>query len=188
MRSCWLVHRHAPEQYRLAERPAADRSCRATKGRLICSRPSLPRHGAVSPHSIGSPPRWTIACGAWRGWVSATSTSSTIAIGRADSGGDARPLPHIVVVVEESHDLTSMARERVESAVQRLDKKGARPASTLSWRRSVRPPLPRRSRRPSRPGSLSGSLQLPAPACSRRLMPRSFVAMARCSTGAAAIA
>ena len=44
-------------------------------------------------------------------------------IGRADSGGDARPLPHIVVVVEELHDLTSMARERVESAVQRLDKK-----------------------------------------------------------------
>src|SRR6185503_11762457 len=44
-------------------------------------------------------------------------------IGRADSGGDARPLPHIVVVVEELHDLASMARDKVESAVQRLDKK-----------------------------------------------------------------
>jgi S-DNA-T family DNA segregation ATPase FtsK/SpoIIIE len=43
-------------------------------------------------------------------------------VGRAARGGDARPLPHIAVVVDELTDLMSAGRDKVEGAVQRLDR------------------------------------------------------------------
>ncbi len=119
-----LVHRHAPEQCRLMLIAAGDRSdlsAYEAMPHLLAAVATEARGGLAALDWIAAEMDDRLRRMARLGVGNIDVFNNRV--GRAGSGGDARPLPHIAVVVEELSDLTSIARDRVESAVQRLDKK-----------------------------------------------------------------
>jgi S-DNA-T family DNA segregation ATPase FtsK/SpoIIIE len=70
---------------------------------------------------------------------------------------DLEPMPYIVVIIDEMADLMMVAGKDIEGASSAWRRWRVPPASTSSWRRSVRRSTssPARSRRTSRPASPS---------------------------------